>query len=218
MKKFAITAICAALILPALAGCAKKSVDYYDFVSEKRTEIYIYEDDTVNITVYCSEKEQPYSADGFPGEKCALAEIFVELAQNPTELCVQTCGYGGEMNYQSVNGNYYLSFTAEAFSSDGIDVELTADDKKTPYRALNVADGNIIDCKTALRCAAEYDKELFASLTDGENFKAEIYIRLLYDDGCYYYVGVCDRNSNLSSYLLDGEDGKVLTSKKTKLN
>ena len=61
-------------------------------------------------------------------------------------------------------------------------------------------------------CAVEHGKELFASLTDGNIFLGEIYVRLLYDDGCYYYVGVCDRNKKITAYLVDGERGKVIAS------
>ena len=108
----AIGSVCAVF---AGAGCSKKT-DYTDYISEKRSDIFVYEDDTVNVTVYCTEKEQPYAADGIKSEMNSMAEIFVSLPKNPQELCVSVEGFEGEMNYQSVENRYYLSFSAPAFT------------------------------------------------------------------------------------------------------
>ena len=59
----------------------------------------------------------------------------------------------------------------------------------------------------------EYDGGRFESLTEGSRFAGEIYVRLLYDEGCFYYVGICDREGNTHAYLLDGTNGRVLAEK-----
>ena len=51
MKKLIASLICAVLCCVAAAtGCAKQ-VNYLNFVSEKRTNVYVYEDDDVSIKV-----------------------------------------------------------------------------------------------------------------------------------------------------------------------
>lgn len=194
------------------AGCSKK-VDYNLYVSERRNSVYVYADDDVSITIYCSQKEQPYAADGYRGNVSDLTEIFVKLSKSVQKLQIDANGLGGEMNYSSVDKNYYLSFSAPDFNADSVQVILTADGSQNSYTAQNVKSGNVLSCSEALACVVEHDRELFLSLTANGLFNGEIFVRLLYDEGCYYYVGVCDKQGNITAYLLDGERGKIIAKK-----
>lgn len=174
----------------------------------------MYADDSVEITVHCVSREQPYNADGICGDRCDLVEIFVKLIPTPGSVEISIADYTVEMNYEAVNTRFTASYSAPAFKSEGIDVMVTADGKEKNYRVLSVLDSGVLSCEQVLGCAIEYDKELFKSLTRKKDFAGEIYIRLLYDEGCYYYVGVCDRDKNITAYLLDGGIGKVIATKK----
>ncbi len=202
--------------MTALSGCAK-NIKYTDYVSEKRTDIYLYAGDDTEIKIYCSEREQPYAADGIKGDMSDFIEIFVSLPKNPETLEVDADGFGGEMNYRAVENDFYLSFTAQAFKTQCVEVKLAADGKESNYTAQSVKPETLITCEQALNCVIEHDKSLFSSLTDGNLFAGEIFVRLLYDNGCYYYVGICDRDKNMSAYLVDGERGKIIASKKLKI-
>ncbi|MBD5584768.1 MAG: hypothetical protein HDQ88_06780 [Clostridia bacterium] len=215
MKKFCtLTAIfvLSALFLLTASACSK-SVNYLDYVSERRLNVYVYRDDDTEVKIYCSQKEQPYCADGIKGELCDLIEIFVKLPKNPQELEVSVEGFTGEMNYQAVDGIFYLSYTSPAFTGSGVTVTLTADGESKSYDALSVKDDKVMSCDDAVLCVAEHAKDLFESLTDGRLFDGEIYVRLLYDEGCYYFVGVCDKEKSIHAYLIDGERGKVIATK-----
>lgn len=212
MKKFAFCVILAFILTFSFAGC-KKEFDYFSCVSELRSDIFLYEDDEVSVKIYCSEKEQPYAADGIKGNMNPLCEIFVTLPKSPKEVIAEVEGFGGDMNYKAVDGCYYLSFTAERFKKDSVKVKLTVDGESTEYTALSVLYDGVIDGKKALSCVVEHDRERFESLTQNGTFAGEIYIRLLADEGCYYYVGVCSRDGSVKAYLLDGERGKIITTK-----
>ncbi|MDE6667842.1 MAG: hypothetical protein K2K38_05795 [Clostridia bacterium] len=204
-----LAVLCAVCALPA---CSKQ-VNYCDYISESRTDIFVYRDDATEIKIHCSKKEQPFSADGYKGEMCDLVEIYVSLAKNPQELEVQVEGLGGEMNYQAVTRQYYLSLTAAAFNKSGVEVALTADGKQQTYTALSVKDGKVMSCEKAVECVAEYASELFEGMTSNGLFDGEIFVRLLYDEGCYYYVGVCNKEKHVTAFLIDGERGKVIAKK-----
>lgn len=214
MKKFIAGAICAAVtaVLPLTACNAKP--DFTKYISEKRSEIYLYKDDTAEIYVNCVSREQPYNADGICGIMCDLVEISVTVTPTPDRVEIAIGDYSGEMNYEAVQTRFTASYSSAPFKTEGIDVTVTADGKEHTYRALSVLDSGTISCEQALKCAMEYDSELFKSLTARKDFAGEIYVRLLYDEGCYYYVGVCDRNKNITAYLLDGGIGKVIATKK----
>ena len=216
MKKFIVAAVCAAIaaILP-LTGC-NTQINYSKYISEKRSKIYLYNDDNIDITVHCVSREQPYNADGICGNMCDIVEIFIKFSSVPKSVEIAVGDYWGEMNYEAVQTRFTASYSAPPFKTDGIDVTITVDGVQNNYRLLSVSDSGVLSCEQALKCAVEHDRELFKSLTRKKDFAGEIYVRLLYDDGCYYYVGVCDRDKNITAYLLDGGIGKVIATKKIK--
>ncbi len=214
IKLFVLTAFCAAVSAAAFvfSGCTK-TVDYTAYVSERRTNIFLYQDDAVAVKIHCSQKEQPYAADGFKGEMSDLVEIFVTLPKVYEVVNVSVGTLNGEMSYQAVDKRFYLSLSAPEFTTDKVDVTLSMDGESKTVSALSVKDSGVMSCDDAVRCVAEHAKELFEGLTANGLFDGEIFVRLLYDEGCYYYVGVCDKTKHISAYLIDGEKGKVISSK-----
>lgn len=213
MKLFITAAACAAAAVLTFSACSKQP-DYIGYISEKRSEIYLYSDDDVDFKIYCTEREQPYLSDGICGEMCRIIEVYASFAAPHESVGATIGGFTAEMNYEAVGKRFTLTYPLAPFSADGVDVKLDFGDGEKSFRALNVSDGDTISCEEAVRYAAEYDKELFESLTTKKSFAGEIYVRLLYDEGCYYYVGVCDRDKNVSAYLIDGVKGKVISHKK----
>lgn len=187
VAKFAAAVVAASLLLP-LSGCfvsCEKQINYLDYVTEKRQNIYLYEDDEVSVKIYCSVKESPFSADGYVGDMCPLTEIFVTLPKNYDEVAVTLGEYSGEMNYQSVENDYYLSFSAEDFGADSVDVTLSYGEYSNTYPVQSVKYAGILSCEEALQCVIDYAGDVFNEKTENGLFDGEIFIRLLYDDGCY---------------------------------
>lgn len=209
MKKILFTALLTVPVALTAAGCAKKT-DYFNYVSEYRKSVYFYEDDNVSLKIYSVDKETPYALDGIRGEVSNVTEVFYSCENTPNEVEVEVLGMGGEMSYQAVTRNFYLSFSGEELSGATVPVKITVDGETTELDVCNVAEEGVISGKTALDCVREYDKDGFDALSENGGFSAEIIVRLLYDDGCYYYVGVCDRDKNIHAYLVDGTDGKII--------
>ena len=209
MKKSALLLILPAIALFSLAACAK-SVDYYSYVSEYRHDVYLYEDDGVSLKIYLSDKETPYSCDGIKGQMGHVCEVYYFAENTPSEVYLDLNGLGGEMNYQSTTRSFYLSFTCDATFGAKASVKLTVDGEQSTIQANNVREEGTIDGATALKCVTEYDGEQFKKLTEGKNFNGEIGIRLLYDEGCYYYIGVSDTQGKTHAYLLDATDGRII--------
>ena len=211
MKKFLYLFLSTFLVLILFGGC-KKGVNYLDYVSEERSNIYLYSDDEVQIKIHIARRESPYSTDGIRGEMSDFCEIFVTLPKNYDEVDISVGGIEGQMNYKAVENCYYLSSGA-TITGDKATVTLTYNGESKEYSAVSVLYDGVITCTDAVKCAIDYDTDLFKSLTNRDIFLAEIYVRLLYDDGCYYYVGVCDRNKKITAYLIDGERGTVIATK-----
>lgn len=212
MKKFLAVAAAGVLTVCTLSACSQKK-DYTQYISEIRSEIYLYKDDETDLKIYCVRREQPYNADGICGDMCDLIEIYAQFATTPESVEISLADYFGEMSYQAVDRQFFTSYSAPALSCEGVDVTLNIDGNAKSVRALSVLDSGVISYKKALDCVIEHDSELFEGLALNGGFAGEIYIRLLYDEGCYYYVGICDREKNITAYLLDGGIGKVIATK-----
>ena len=209
MRKFIFiaAATCAAACL--FTGC-KKNVNYLDYISEKRTDIYLYSDDGLEIKIYKSEKETPYSADGIKGNMGKLCEIFVTLPKSAETVEISVGGINGEMSYRAVENCYYISAADGGIDGESASVTLVRDGESATYTAQSVLYDGVMNCDQAVKCVIDYNTELFKSLTTDKLFDGEIFVRLLYDEGCYYFVGVCDKNSKITAYLVDGERGKII--------
>ena len=162
MKKTAFLATLLTIVIAVctLAACAKQ-VNYLDYISESRFDVFLYKDDATEIKIQCLKKEQPFSADGYKGEVCDIAEIFVTLPKNPPTVEVSLEGYEGEMNYQAVERLYYLSFSAPAFKKSGVDVTLTFDGESKVFTALSVKDDSVMSCEKAVFMRSRLRKRTF---------------------------------------------------------
>ena len=114
------------------------------------------------------------------------------------------------MSYLTAKDSWYLSYSGSGFDTDTIKINFTLDKKDAEYSLISLLNDGVMTGKEAVLCAIEYADEVFKGLTDGDIFRGEIYVRLLYDEKCYYYVGVCDREGKIYAYLVDGETGKVI--------
>ncbi len=210
MKKLIIPlafAVCAA----ALGGCAKNSVDYTDYISENRYNVYMYSDEGTEIKIYCSLKEAPFVADGIKGNVNALTEIYLQFDESFDEVYITSQSFtGGEASYLTVKGCWYLSFSGNQ-QGDSIALTANCDGESREYTLSSILYDGVMSAEAALQCAVEYDSATFEALKKNGVFYGEIFLRLLYDAGkCYRYVGVCDRDGKIKAYLLDGESGRVI--------
>jgi hypothetical protein len=174
----------------------------------------LYEEDNLTLKIYFSDRESPYASDGIKGKVENLCEVFLTVTPTPSQAEVHFLNEGGSMNYQSVTQSFYLSLPIARQTQEKLKVAISIDGKDIEVEANNVLYDGVIDARTALKCVTEYDQNRFLSLTSNGTFNGEIYIRLLYDNGCYYYVGVCDKQGNTCAYLVDGESGRIITTKK----
>ena len=86
MKKFLFFVLASLTAVVFFSGCKKAEVDYLNYISEKRSNIYLYSDDEVEIKIHIAMRESPYSTDGIKGDMSDYTEIFVKLPANYDEV------------------------------------------------------------------------------------------------------------------------------------
>ena len=96
-------------------------------------------------------------------------------------------------------------------------ITLTCDGEPAEYTLQSVLTESVMDCEGALGCVREHAAGLFEGLTENGTLNAEIFVRLLYDGKCYYYVGVCDREGNITAFLVDGQSGKIIAEREHRI-
>ncbi len=196
-----------------LVSC-KKQVDYFAYVSELRNNIFLAQTETLSLRVYSVTKETPYVADGIPKECTTLTEVYL-TAPSGDKTCnlsfsVNGKNYGGEMSYDNVKAEYYFSCTLDVSALSEIICHVTYGEISEDLKAVSVLTKNTLSAQKILNILLDYDGELFHSMTDKYGFAGEIYLRLIYEDSPYYYVGVIDRNGGVHAFLINAQSGKVL--------
>ena len=212
LKKTCFLLLSALLLLP-LYSC-KNTVEYFDYVSEQRNNIFLAQTDDFYLRVYSVIKEAPYVADGIPMETSPRAEITLIAPQGDEtyhiSFLVDGKSYGGEMSFDNVRAEYSFSCTLDLSTHHAIDFQIQHGEESVTLTARSVLEDNTIPPQEILKIVQRENAELFESMTDKYGFSGEIYLRLLYEDAPYYYVGVIDRNHRITAFLINGTSGKIL--------
>ncbi len=201
------------LFLLLFTGC-KKSLDYFDYVSELRSNLFLARTENFSLKIYAVRKESPYAADGVaqPTAPRFEAYLIAPSGDKTTKLyfTVDEKKQGGEMSYDGVKGEYFYGCSLDVSSLSAIDCLLVYGDEEVRLTATSVLTKNTLAPKTALGKLHEACSEPFAALTDEYGFSGEIYVRLIYEDSPYYYVGIIDRDGEIEAFLLNAETGAIL--------
>ena len=209
--------LCIAIL--SFFGCQKK-LDYFDYVSEARKNIFLAKTENLSLRVYASVKESPYATDGIPRERFPRLDAYLLTPEgNKTAYFYFTLNkenYGGEMSYDNVRGEYYYSVSMDI--PDGITAlpcKIIYGETEYAITASSVITENTLSPRKALDSLQKQQGDVFNTLTDKYGFAGEIHLRLLYESAPYYYFGVIDRQGKCIAFLMNAETGKVLAKRET---
>lgn len=211
-----LTAVCTFLLLSCV-GC-KKSVNYFDYVSELRSNIFLAKTDALSLRIYAVCKESPYTSDGVPRETFSRMEVYLIAPEGNkrTEITLQLdTPAGGEMSYDIVKGEYYYACPIDVSKEKEIVCQIKYGEEEVSLTAYSVLTEDTITPQDALKKLQTEKAENFSSLTDKYGFSGEIHMRLLFEDSPYYYIGIIDRNGNCIAFLMNAESGKILAKRET---
>ena len=215
-KRTALTAFFLLISLVLLLACSacKKQIDYSPYVSELRNDIFLAKEDGFSLRIYAVTKENPYQPDGIPHEQNTRVEVYL-TAPEGNETCKLSFvfdgrEFGGEMSYDNVKSEYFFSCSLNVFGARVLPCHIEYGDKSLQLEAKSVRTETTLSAQSILQKLQAEENELFTTLTDKYGFAGEIYIRLIYEDLPYYYVGVIDRNGKVNAFLMNAQTGKIL--------
>ena len=176
--------------------------------------MFLAKNETFSLRVYAVEKESPYSADGIAMETSPRTEIYLTAPSGDREcsisFLINGTTYEGDMSFDNVKSEYYFSRVLDISALQEIPFTIQYGDTTLQLNALSVLDKDTLSAEEILQRVQVSESELFTSLTEKHGFCGEIYLRLLYEDAPYYYVGIIDRNENVTAFLLNAKTGKIL--------
>ena len=212
-----LRAVFSLLLLLCLSLClisCKKETNYFDYVSELRSNVFLASNEEFSLRVYSIKKESPYSADGVPREINVRTEVWLVAPSGDQEcnltFTVDGNPYGGEMVYDNVKAEYYLACNLDTSTLSTIECNIAYGETEYTLTAKSVLSQDTLSPETVLKNLTSAETKLFASMTDKYGFAGEIYLRLIYEDSPYYYVGVIDRNGKTNAFLINATSGKIL--------
>lgn len=210
-----ILALCFSAVL---YGC-KKEIRYFDYASEVRHNILLAERDGFSLRIYAVEKEYPYTADGVKRETSQRAELYLLAPSGDKNYAVEFSVNGvkqsGDMSFDNVKAEYYYSCATDISACTELKVQISCEEEVQEFTAVSVKNANTLSPDEALNELVKAENGIFTELTDKYGFAGEIYIRLIYEEKPYYYIGIIDRNGNTTAFLMNAETGKVLAKRQS---
>lgn len=199
-------------------GC-KKQTDYFSYVSELRSNVLIAETEGYSLKIFAVKRETPYVADGIPRALSTTAEFHLTAPQGVLtanlSFTIDGKEYGGEASYDNVKSELYYSQGLDLSEAQTLTVLITAEEKTYELEAVSVRTASTLTPKALLSSIVKTEKEYFTQNTDKYGFKGEIYVRLIYEDNAYYYVGVVGRDERTLAFLVNAENGKILAKRES---
>jgi hypothetical protein len=209
---FVIVATGFSFFLPIFKNAT--ALDYFDYVSELRSNILIAEKDSYALKVYAVEKEYPYSTDGVKRETTTRTEIYF-TAPSGDKSCqisftINDKRHEGEASYDNVKAEYFLSYPADFSSVESLDFTIRYGEESFTMTAKTIKTEKTLTPRQALTKLRENAPSVFENLTSENAFVGEIYLRLISENSPYYYIGLIEKNGTIQAYLLNSENGKIL--------
>ncbi len=166
------------------------------------------------MRVYAVTRENPYEPDGIPKTLSTRVEAYL-VAPEGNQTCTISFTfdgkeYGGEMSFDNVKTEYYFSCSLDVSAATALPCRIQYGERELTLNALSVRTEDTLTPKHVLNNLETEHSDLFSSLTDKYGFAGEIYVRFIYEDAPYYYVGIIDRNRNTHAFLINAKTGKIL--------
>ncbi len=197
----------------SLTACNRPQ-DLTALVSEYRNNLFLYEDETLSVKAHNIEREYPYVADGYKGEMNCRVELFVSAAEEVKScevyFLVGGVQHGGEASYDGVKQQFYFSCAADVADAPSLQVRVLLDETEKELTLRSVKTPDLLPLPELLKTLFSEEEELKKRLTENGGLACELYVRILYEDAPYFYVGVVDRKGTIHAFLLHGKTGEIL--------
>lgn len=194
-------------------GC-KEEFNLLDYVSYYQSNVYVGDMNGTKITAYYGQSESPCNLDGIKGDFLPFLTFKVNLAKSNVNYHVSVTTdkeYQTGFTFEPIKSHLTATLPVENLNANTFDATVTVKNEPTTVKFTSIVPSNIIPVDKALSSLYVNQKSYIDSLKDGDNFNAEIVIKLtVVKEKPYYYVGIADTNNNYKALLIDGITAEIL--------
>lgn len=227
MKKFCCISIVIVVALLGLVGCAKKT----DFdavkkqVSYEQTSFYMGENDNMCVELATANREIALIADGTVGDMAISTTLQLHPKQSDfydKSYNYKIVGEKGEISGVMDKNIIGLGYNAQINDVDKIgnitSVGITAENISEELAMNNILSGQM-EAMTALECVYNEIKEvLIENEFEKGKFTREVGVKVVRDRSqaetvCYWYVTMTKDTSTMMAFLVNMQDGSIISKK-----
>lgn len=214
-----VISIFMAVLSLCLMGCNKNIEKYDKYISELRSNLYIYESENLSVTAISGRRETPFSLDGVAGDMIEYTVITIE----PTFVPGKEYRYKTSINDVEYSGSFLVHPFGKTLSCDIpvkcenqlITIDIISGEETITVQLASVVTENMINAETALSIALIKLKTQVESLKSGSDFNGEIYIRLTQNPidnkgGYFWYVAFVSENDLTYAVLINPLTSEVV--------
>ncbi len=192
----------------------KKEFSLNDYVSYCQTNVYVGEYNGLKITAYYGQAEFPYKSDGIKGNLLPYLTFKINAVEPNANYHVSVTTdkeYQSDFSFEPVKSHLTATLPVKNLDAYTFDATVTVKNEPVAVKFTSIIPDNVITVDKALSSLYTNQKSYVDSLKDGDNFNAEIIIKLtVVKEKPYYYVGIADKDNNYKALLIDGYTAEIL--------
>ena len=203
-----------------LVGCdcsSKKDVDYLNYISELRYEVYQGKSQDYNLKASYGFRETPYVNDGKVGKTLYYLTFELTNVSNLDATYFLNFTNDGRTYDKQFSLNHHKSslfceIELENFNLTSFTVNVGTINQKQAIVMQSVVPEKALDYKGAINSLIKSQPSLLDNYkNENGDFCAEIYARILVKDSkAYWYIGIASGEGSLKALLIDGMNGELL--------
>ena len=209
MKLFFVI-FCLIVTVLCFSAC-EKTPDYSTFISQVRFDILCGKNDNLTLLCYAEQRETPYAYDGVSNP---LENLLIFKFDK--EICNLTLTFTTDkvytLNVDNTLNRRFWQIKVNQFPTNSLTVTITTENGQENLVLNSVKTTKTLSYNQAINSLKKQQPELFEEINESGNLY-EINVRLLWENNfLYYFVGL-SQNGKTNAFLLDAENGNVISKK-----
>ncbi len=212
--KFLSILFCVTLLIPFYSCNTSKQQS--NNVSQLRSNVFYGEQNDIKIKVFAEEKEYPFINDGIANERQNFVTIKVLNNDQLTKVyfSYDKQSYSSTCEYNVYSMSMDCSVKVKSLPAKSILVKVEINNSIIEINCQSQLKSDTISPLNALEKVTAIQQDFISTLYKDGKFNAEIYIRLIVENGYnFYYVGFAQGQNKITAFLLDGKTGEIIAGK-----
>lgn len=198
-------------LVPITFGGCKEEFSLSDQVSLSRENIYTSNYKGIAVTAYFERSEDPLVFDGIKNQTYGFLIVKLPTKLTDGRYSLIFDGNTTDFTFDAVKSVLIAKLPCQNAPLDEFDATVAIESERTDIKFTSIVPSGIISRNDALNAFYNCQKSYIDSLLDGENFNAEIVVKIsVFKGEPYYYIAVAEKSGGFKALLIDAYTAEVL--------